>query len=318
MSQWDICKGGPLPFSACLRHGYPTVRPEKPCEINDFCQTHPAWISPDIPPVVWLFRLLGEKNMVYQNEKTLMKSLLRRIVLLSVGIMGVTLLAATGQEGVPFTHIVTALDSPRFFVMSEDDQGACYEAKGAGQIDLLWKTQGWFGYPEDLFLTHNGKTLVYVPKPFALTEKPPEDMEVIRFYHEGKLQRTYRVRDLIKKPQDVSAFSVSWTRYWHILEFKPRRGLVGKEQLWVWLSAEGVRSLPERPPHLIAEQFFFVETSENEQIVFSIDDGKIIFRGPKTEVANVEPDPFKDPAETEKEDKQPNKPWDATGDKPAN
>jgi hypothetical protein len=261
---------------------------------------------------------VGRENLPYQNERTLVQSLLQRNVLLPVGILAVMMRAATAQEGVPFTHIVTALDSPRFFVMSEDDQGACYGAKGAGQIDLLWKTQGWFGYPEDLFLTHNGKTLVYVPKPFALTKEPPEDMEVIRFYHEGKLQHTYRVRDLIKKPQDVSAFSLNWTRYWYILEFKPRRGLVGKEQLWTWLSTEGIRSLPERPPDLIAEQFFFVETSENEQLVFSVDDGKIIYRGPKPKVVKLEADPFKDPAVTEKEDKTPNKPWDATGDKPAN
>jgi hypothetical protein len=231
-------------------------------------------------------------------------------------LIGVLVHVSGAQEGVPFTHIVTSPDSPRFFVMDQEDRGGCYEAKTAGQLQLLWKTEGWYGYPEDLFLTHNGSMLVHIPKALFAKEELPESV-VIAFYFEGKLVRVYRVKDLIKSPESLKTFWLDHRRFWDILEGTPRRGVVGRYELGRWIAEEGMRKLPERPPDLIAEQFFFVETIEKHQFVFNIDDGSIIYQGKKPE----EPDgevrlPWDEPADSSVGRATPDKPNKSRLDNP--
>ncbi len=71
------------------------------------------------------------------------------------------------------------------------------------------------------------------------------------------------------------------------------------------ISQEAVLALP--PPNgVIADQFFYIETAPGEQIVFSINDGQILYRGEKApkKKPSTTRFPWEEPEET---NQKPNK-----------
>lgn len=76
-------------------------------------------------------------------------------------------------------------------------KGVAYKATRNG-FKKLWQTSGWYGWPEELFLSYDGKTLVRIRREVLGSEDPKlKDEVVLFFYRKGKLKKEYRVADLV-------------------------------------------------------------------------------------------------------------------------
>ena len=199
------------------------------------------------------------------------------------------------QEGVPFTHVVTSRDCDRFFVMDKDESGACYLAKKAEQLKVLWTTEGWFGPPELLFLGHEGRILVRVFTTLWTEDyaKPIAERRLVEFYRNGKSFRVYRVKDLLDTQKKID--KVQMGHDYEDIFFGGRLGFgkIRRSELRKHIPEEALLSLPSRGG-ATADNFFFIETAQNEQIVFALRgarEGGILYRGKrvKEDEADIQP-----------------------------
>lgn len=77
-------------------------------------------------------------------------------------------------------------------------KGVAYKATRNG-FEKLWETSGWYGWPDEVFLSSDGKTLVRIRREvIGFEESKLGDEFVLFFYRRGKLKAKYRVADLVE------------------------------------------------------------------------------------------------------------------------
>ncbi len=90
------------------------------------------------------------------------------------------------------------------FVIDRESYGAAYQISEEGELQELWRTEGWYTF--EGYLSEDGRYFVRIG-PWASDQENHTDLAVA-FYDKGKLLKEYAVRQLIKKP-DLLEYSVS-------------------------------------------------------------------------------------------------------------
>jgi hypothetical protein len=97
---------------------------------------------------------------------------------------------------IPFTYVVSSHESSYFFVMDKNSTGVCYEVVSAENLKVLWSTNNWYSFAEELLLSSNGRSLIRV---LPLITGPSEEIisiPILKFYDKGKLVKEYNLEDL--------------------------------------------------------------------------------------------------------------------------
>ncbi len=110
----------------------------------------------------------------------------------------------------PYRHVVA---SGEFFVVidpyAEPERVTAYEVTDDG-FKQLWQSTAWFGYPDEIFLAPDGKSLVRVQSvPNTLNGEKIESQAVVFCYYEGKLVKEHKLSELVsemKSLQDLGFF----------------------------------------------------------------------------------------------------------------
>jgi hypothetical protein len=100
----------------------------------------------------------------------------------------------------PYRHVVSLRE---FFVVIDPyhnpERVTAYQVTDDG-FKQLWQSKGWFGYPDEIFLSPDGKSLVRVKSvPNTLNGKKIESQSVLFTYYEGKLVKEYKLSELVRE-----------------------------------------------------------------------------------------------------------------------
>jgi hypothetical protein len=197
----------------------------------------------------------------------------------------------------PYRHVVA---SGEFLVVldpyREPERITAYQVTDDG-FQQIWQSEGWFGYPDEIFLAPDGKALIHVQSvPNTMNGEKIESQAVVFCYYEGKLVKEHKLSELVrdmKSLQDLGSFG-------------------GIGSLWMD-EAEIVQSdrhdidtdrKDEKPDEQILRSYnhytFRLKTLEKAELFFDLLEGKRIAR---REAKVVEPekkgeetgDPFAEP-----------------------
>jgi len=87
------------------------------------------------------------------------------------------------------------------WVQTEPPNGSVFKATREGKFEKLWSVEGWFGYPDQVFLSSAYKTLVRIRedllKPDGTFRDYEESDHCLCFYRKGKLIKSYTIKDLV-------------------------------------------------------------------------------------------------------------------------
>ncbi len=183
-------------------------------------------------------------------------------------------------------------------------KGVAYRAKRDG-VEKLWEVTGWYAPPGDVTLSSDGKTLVRVVSGvlYQGDEAKLPNEEVLFFYRKGKLQKTYKVSELIedvKKGMRVGMFLPD--RYW-VSETK----IAPSDWYRIETSPDGAAGMVQHP------EVFQLTTLEGAHFIFDLKNGDLLAKGilKKEEPAKAEEvaaDPFsEDEPDAEHNKEQPEK-----------
>ena len=172
----------------------------------------------------------------------------------------------------PWRHVVTSEDK-FVFVMDPgnfDDipaKGIAYKATRNG-FEKLWETSGWYGKPDELFLSSDGKTLVRIRREVRETEDSKiGDESVLFLYRKGKLKAEYRISDLIENITEDTRKNPfgPWGTLW-----MEKAGISPSEWHRVETKVEGKSGIVHHP------DVFQLSTLEGTQMIFDLKSGNLL------------------------------------------
>lgn len=216
---------------------------------------------------------------------------------IAVTLLFLAVSARGNSPATPMRHVVTSKDK-FIFVMDPGNfsdvpaKGVAYKAKRNG-FEKFWEISGWYGSPGELFLSHDGKTLVRIRSlVFSPTSVLSGEEKILFFYRRGKLKRSYSANELIQDLKDGT-----------------RPHLVEPGQLWV----EGAKIAPSEsyrietnpegsPVSVRHPDVFHLTTLEGVHFIFNLKNGELLARRVRKKkeekpdkAEEVNHDPFADP-----------------------
>jgi hypothetical protein len=94
----------------------------------------------------------------------------------------------------------------------EPDQVTAYQVTDDG-FKQIWQSNGWYGYPDEIFLAPDGMSIVRIEKlPYPLDGKKVEDHSVLFLYFKGKLVKEYRLSELVLDLGSIQ--EANWGSLW--------------------------------------------------------------------------------------------------------
>lgn len=226
------------------------------------------------------------------------------ILLSSVNVFGIS-------PAEPEQFVLPSEMSPcHFFIMlpgqsdpeAGQPRGVAYKVDRAGNMEVLWRVNGWYSWSTNLHLSGSGQLLVRQCDIFPQNNKTIKDQPFLEFYQVGKRIKTYRVSELID-PSKVQEDTLR-SGYSKLVIVESRSGGFGSRFL-------PFSALPGYVVHAIqtqarkqgtaeidgAKEVFGMQTVGGEFLVFSASDAQLLWRGP-TEMefrspGNPETDPGK-------------------------
>ena len=175
----------------------------------------------------------------------------------------------------PFRHVVAVGE---FLVVldpyQDPERVTAYEVTDDG-FRKIWQSQGWFAYPDEVFLTHDGKSLVCVRSaPDTLNGGRIEDQTVVFFFNEGKLVKEHKLSELVGRMDSVrnlapfGGFGSLWM---------DEAGIVPSVQHDLDTDRKD-----ERPGEQVLRSYnhytFRLKTLEKTELFFDLLDGRLIAR----------------------------------------
>ena len=182
---------------------------------------------------------------------------------------------AASSPASPYRHVVA--EGECFLVMDPEKEGPptgiAYRATSDG-FKELWRAEGWYGFPHELFLSYDGMTLVRIrsqPLPWESGEERTEE-PVLFIYFKGKLAKQYRLGELMEDVRNIEDLGSFGTAGWRWMKD------AGIEQA----SNHGIKTErgDEKPGAETGNSYndylFRLETLERTELFFDLLDGRLI------------------------------------------
>lgn len=174
----------------------------------------------------------------------------------------------------PFTFVKQNTSNSHFLILGANEHAVCYFAKSADKIDKVWESKGWYSFPEELFLSANGELLVRSPVTVFGTDAKIKTEIVLQFLKNGVVFKSYAANEIydVEKPMP---------RFLHSPEDVILRGgkigIIIRRNLRAIFEDESTQNIFKGGKD--ADEFFLIETSQFQRIVFNLSDGSIIYKG---------------------------------------
>lgn len=185
---------------------------------------------------------------------------------------------ASSSVDIPYTYVSSPDGSSFFFIMDKDERGVCYLVKNSEDISTAWKTSGWYAFPGELILSKDGRSLNrFIP--IVESETQLSDHKCLEFYYEGKLVRTYTMRDLKIDPNKLVGYIYEPSKKILIGGQYGIRMLEGEKLLKILSEERNARTLANyEGAENLHRQFLLLETIDKQRFVFDIRNGNIVVK----------------------------------------
>lgn len=175
----------------------------------------------------------------------------------------------------PYRHVVA---SGEFLVVldpyREPERVTAYQVTDDG-FKQIWQSEGWFGYPDQISLSPDGKALVRIQSvPNTLNGESIENQSVVFCYYEGKLVKEHKLSYLVRDMNSLQG----------------QGSLGGTGSLWMdeakivqsdWYDIDTDRK-DAKPDEEFLRSYnhytFRLKTLEKAELFFDLLDGKLITR----------------------------------------
>ena len=173
------------------------------------------------------------------------------------------------------TYVKSAKESRFFFVMLKSSEGICYQVSDKGNISKIWKTQGWYSYPEELFFSNDGEKLVRSLELAA--DKISDDAIIFNIINKGEIVKEITLSQIIDVKK-VKIGQMGASKFACYLMDSDKMGIYGASELIQLIG------LPSHEPIFSKDlsgtrEFFYLRNSEGIHIVFDLINYEIIYKG---------------------------------------
>ncbi len=176
---------------------------------------------------------------------------------------------------IPYRHVVA--EGQCFVVLDPEKDSPptaiSYQSTSNG-FKELWRAEGWYGYPHEIFLSYDGMTLVRLrslPLPWDVGEDP-KDEPVLFIYFKGQLVKEYKLGVLmedVRNIEDQGSFGFAGWRWMKDAEIESSQN-------------QGIKTdrNDEKPGAEMSNSYndslFHLETLERTELFFDLLDGRLI------------------------------------------
>jgi hypothetical protein len=176
------------------------------------------------------------------------------------------------QQGLSYPYYLTA-QNDRFFLKSIPHGSQMYSVSGRTDIfvssdsSLVYSIPRYFD-PNGIVLSDDGNSILYVR--YSIYNYDHFDEEVVLYYQDGKLQRTYKVDQLIQKNLDDYQYQLFYNE-WQWAE------RVDQE----WVLPDSIAPYKQKLlewPLFTNGSAAYMATKDSELLQFDLDSGKLISR----------------------------------------
>jgi hypothetical protein len=183
--------------------------------------------------------------------------------------------AAGSSPRSPYRHVVARGDC--FVVLDpykDPEQVSAFQVTDDG-FKQIWQSKGWYGYPDEIFLAPDGKSLVRIQSvPNTLNGKKIESQSVVFCYFEGKLIKEHKLSELVREMnslQDLGSFGGIGSLWMDEAEIV--------QSDWHDIDTDRKDEKPEEETFRSYNHYAFrLKTLEKAELFFDLLDGKRIAR----------------------------------------